>query len=70
MYFSFILATTSSHIDCASALKSMTRSNVTFDLVIDFKADAQSICDEVVARMKEKYKDYTFLAVLDSDYSD
>ncbi len=44
--------------------------NVTFDLVIDFKADAQSICDEVVAKMKEKYPDYTFFAVLDSDYSD
>ncbi|MBP5780927.1 MAG: cation diffusion facilitator family transporter, partial [Clostridia bacterium] len=43
---------------------------VTFDLVIDFKADAQSICDEVVAKMKQKHGDYTFFAVLDSDYSD
>ena len=43
---------------------------VTFDLVIDFKADAQSICDEVVDKMTQKYGEYTYLAVLDSDYSD
>lgn len=43
---------------------------VTFDLVTDFKADAQTICDKVVEKMKQKYGDHTFYAVLDSDYSD
>ena len=44
--------------------------SVTFDLVIDFKADGQDICEKITNRIKEKYKEYTFHVVLDSDYSD
>ncbi len=43
---------------------------VSFDLVIDFKADGHKISEQITDRMKEKYADYTFNAVLDSDYSD
>lgn len=41
---------------------------VYFDLVIDFAADTDQIRDEVVAAMKEKYPDYTYNVVVDTDY--
>ena len=43
---------------------------VVFDLVIDFKADAEEIKTAVEKDMKEKYPDYGFYIVVDSDYSD
>jgi len=43
---------------------------VTFDLVTDFKADAVALRDVMVEAMKEKYPEYSYFIVLDSDYSD
>lgn len=44
---------------------------VYFDLVIDFKAEnKEQIESEVIRRMKERFADYEFIAVLDSDVSD
>ncbi|MBO4423449.1 MAG: cation transporter [Clostridia bacterium] len=44
--------------------------SVTFDLVMDFKADGQAVCADIVKQMTEKYPDLSFNVVLDSDYSD
>lgn len=41
---------------------------VYFDLVVDFKADADAIEDAVVAKLKEKYPGYAFEVTLDTDY--
>ncbi len=47
------------------------RSLVTFDLIIDFKCDRKErIRDELIASMEEKYPEYIFAVVLDSDISD
>lgn len=43
---------------------------VIFDIVVDFKADAQAVHDTIVQRISKLYPDYTFAVVLDSDYSD
>ena len=43
---------------------------VVFDLVIDFKFDAKEIKDAVISEMSKKYPEYSFYAVIDSDYSD
>ena len=43
---------------------------VTFDLVVDFSADAEAIRDRVIAALSEKHKEYHFAVVLDSDFSD
>ena len=43
---------------------------VTFDLVTDFSADAEDIRNKIVAEISEKYPDYRFFTVLDSDFSD
>ncbi|MBQ7165124.1 MAG: cation transporter [Clostridia bacterium] len=43
---------------------------VTFDLVTDFKANAEEIRDKVVAEISAKYPEYRFFVVLDSDFSD
>lgn len=43
---------------------------VMFDLVTDFKADAKEIGDKVTGEIKNKYPEYDFHVVLDSDYSD
>lgn len=48
----------------------MERGAVTFDLIVDFKADSHAVCADVVAKMKEKYPDLEFYVILDSDYSD
>lgn len=41
---------------------------VYFDLVVDFKADANAIRGAVVAKLEEEYPDYTFEVILDTDY--
>lgn len=43
---------------------------ITFDLVIDFKADAAAIKDEVTREVSSACPGYTVFAVLDSDYGD
>lgn len=43
---------------------------VMFDLIIDFAADAQSIVAQVHEQLSERYPDYRFDIVLDSDFSD
>ena len=43
---------------------------VSFDLVLDFGVDAAGIRDAIVARMQQQYPGYTFVVVLDSDFSD
>ena len=43
---------------------------VLFDLIVGFDADAVSVRDAICAKLKEKYPDYRFDIVLDSDYSD
>ncbi|MCH5345245.1 MAG: cation transporter [Acetatifactor sp.] len=44
--------------------------SITFDLIVDFKADVQKIKEDVLAKLREKYSEFTFDVVLDSDYSD
>ncbi len=46
------------------------RRQAAFDLVIDFKADASAVMQEVSKHMQERFPDYRFNIVLDSDYSD
>lgn len=41
---------------------------VSFDLVIDFKADDEAIRDAVVSAMKEHYPDWDFSVIVDTDY--
>lgn len=44
---------------------------VYFDLIIDFKAeDKEKIKDDIIRRMKERFGEYTFIAVLDGDVSE
>ena len=43
---------------------------ITFDLVVDFDADGRRTAEAVCAAMKSRYPDYTFAAILDTDYSD
>ena len=43
---------------------------VTFDLVIDFKADREKVQAEMLEILQKKHPDYQFFVVLDSDYSD
>lgn len=44
--------------------------SVTFDIVVDFAADAEKIRAEISQKLGEKFPDYTFFIVIDSDYSD
>lgn len=44
--------------------------DVTFDLVVDFKADAQAVQRRVLEELNKLYPDWNFSVVLDSDYSD
>ena len=41
-----------------------------FDLVVDFQADAQAVCAGILEKLKAAYPDYEFDIVLDSDVSD
>ena len=44
--------------------------NVMFDLIVDFKADVKAVRDELCQTLEERYPDYHFDIVLDSDFSD
>ena len=43
---------------------------VLFDLIVDFSADAEAVRREICEKLIEKYPEYRFDIVLDSDYSD
>lgn len=43
---------------------------VTFDLVVDFQADAATVQRQIQEELTKYYPDWKFLVVLDSDYSD
>ncbi len=44
---------------------------ISFDLIIDFKAESkENIRDEVVKEIKEKYPEYNYYVILDTDISD
>lgn len=42
----------------------------TFDLVVDFQADAEAVKGKILEELEKIYPDWHFFAVLDSDYSD
>ena len=45
--------------------------NVYFDLIIDFKVEnKQHLKDEIVEKIKEKYPDYNYNVIIDSDITD
>ena len=44
--------------------------SVIFDILVDFKGDAQVAHDTLLQRISALYPDYSFNIVLDSDYSD
>ncbi len=44
---------------------------ISFDLIIDFKAESkEKIRDEVIKEIKEKYSEYNYYVILDTDISD
>lgn len=43
---------------------------INFDLIVDFNANGEEIKNKVVEEISEKYKEWTFVAILDSDFSD
>ena len=44
---------------------------ISFDLIIDFKAESkEEIRDEVIKEIKEKYPEYNYYVILDTDISD
>ena len=44
---------------------------ISFDLIIDFKAESiEKVKDEVVKEIKEKYPEYNYYVILDTDFSD
>ncbi len=45
-------------------------STVTFDIIVDFSADAEAVRDKVVAEISKFYPQYKFFVVLDNDYAD
>ena len=47
-----------------------TTHSIIFDIVVDFKNNAQEIKENIVQRMKAVYPDYSFSVVLDFDLSD
>ena len=46
------------------------KKHVSFDAVLDFGCDAARIREEILAKLRALYPDYTFDMVLDSDFSD
>ena len=45
--------------------------NIYFDLIVDFDAeDRGKIRDEIVSRLKDKYPNYHYNVILDSDVTD
>jgi len=48
-----------------------SKSNVYFDLIIDFEEEnKEKVRDEIVHKLKEKYSNYNFNVILDSDITD
>lgn len=43
---------------------------ISFDLIIDFSADAKEVQARILAELAERYPDYNFYIIMDSDYSD
>lgn len=43
---------------------------VLFDLIVDFESDAERVRDEILSALLQKFPEYRFDIVLDSDYSD
>lgn len=43
---------------------------VSFDLIMDFEADASRIREEILQKLTAKYPDHHFAIIIDSDYSD
>lgn len=43
---------------------------VSFDLIVDFDADAEKIRSEVIAKLTELHPEYKYFVVLDTDFSD
>ena len=48
----------------------MKEKTMTFDMIIDFKADRESIYNHILEEIKEKYPEYSVHIQLDSDISD
>ena len=47
------------------------KKTINFDIIIDFSADnPKKIKDEVYERIKEKYPEYKYYIVIDSDFTD
>ncbi|MBR1731711.1 MAG: cation transporter, partial [Ruminococcus sp.] len=44
--------------------------SISFDIIVDFKADAEKICEEIVTEVSGRIPDYRIDVILDSDYSD
>lgn len=44
--------------------------SVMFDIIVDFEADAAKIRDEIISELSEKYPNYRFDIILDSDFSE
>ena len=48
-----------------------SKSNVYFDLILDFKEkDKEKIKDEIISKLKAKYSEYNYNVILDSDICD
>ena len=43
---------------------------VTFDIIVDFKADREEIKSKILDELKEKYPEYDFRVIDDYDVSD
>ena len=43
---------------------------ISFDLIVDFKADAESIKNAIVEKLSALYPEYKYLVVLDTDFSE
>ena len=44
---------------------------VSFDLIMDFKTENKAAIEgDIIRRMKERFGEYDFIAILDSDVSD
>lgn len=46
------------------------RKLISFDIIVDFKYDAEKIKNEIITNLKEEIKDYDIYVILDSDFSD
>ncbi len=46
------------------------RKLISFDIIVDFKYDAEKIKNEVIANLKKVINDYEIYVILDTDYSD